>query len=185
MELSRILYWIFGVIGVLVTIFLIIYLIMLHVNLSDLTEKYNDNHHQLEELQKHQASSSSRGPRGLSGERGPEGPIGKSGGEFLAQGLLRNLESNGSMVVDRLHGSGTASVAFLNKPSYQPNQIWSYLGNHQIRNQYGDCLEGDANTGDVYISGCDSNALKQKWKHNNYGQMSFPEGGICGRESLG
>jgi hypothetical protein len=158
---------------------LIIWIIILYHGLNDLNDKYQANSAQLGVLQNNVAGFNNRGPPGPSGERGPPGPAGPSGGTNLGRGPLRNLDSDGAFVVDRLHGSGKASIAFLNKLSYQPNQIWTYENNNQISNQYGGCLTGDAISGEVYMNGCDANAVGQKWQQNNYGQISLQEGGQC------
>lgn len=179
MELRSKIYIALSVLVISLIAGLLIWIIILYSGLRELNEKYQDNQEQIQKIQKYQASQNNRGPRGSPGERGPQGPVGKSGGTNLSHGPMRNLESNGAYVVDRLHGIGTASVAFLNKLSYQPNQIWTHQSNFQLSNQYGNCLEGDPNTGDVYMAGCDSNSLKQKWKSNTYGQMILEEGGDC------
>jgi len=149
----------------------------LYNNLSQLNEGMKDNENKIETLEKSQASSQDRGPRGPAGVTGPPGPSGKAGGDYQSAGPLRNLQSAGAYVLDRLHGAGPASVAYLNKLSYQPNQIWTYLANNQIQNQYGQCLQGDETTGSVYMAGCDPNSTKQQWSHNNYGQLSSAESG--------
>lgn len=178
-EHSReIIFWI----SVLVAIGLIVsvsVLFGLYKNLSELNKGVNDNDDAIKELQTHKGGSDARGPRGPAGTRGPPGSQGGAGGEFQSTGPLRNLQSSGAYVMDRLHGSGVASIAYLNKLNYQPNQIWTYSGNNQILNKYGQCLEGDSISGNVYMAGCDPNSSKQKWRHNSYGQLSAVDGGEC------
>ena len=177
-EHPQIIFWvsICVVIGLIVSVSV---LFSLYSNLSDLNKGLLDNESSIKELQGYQAGNDAQGPRGPAGLRGPPGPKGGAGGDFQASGPLRNLQSSGAYVMDRLHGSGVASVAYLNKLNYQPNQIWTYSGNNQILNKYGQCLEGDSISGNAYMAGCDPNSSKQKWTHNNYGQLSSVEGGEC------
>jgi len=144
----------------------------LYSNISDLNKSVKENEQKMATLENAQATDNDRGPRGPPGQRGPPGPQGSSGSPYKAMGPLRNLQSSGAYVMDRLHGSGTASISFLNQLSYQPNQIWVYQGNNLIGNQYGECLQGDQTSGNVFMAGCDPNNANQQWKHNNYGQIS-------------
>jgi len=148
-------------------------------NIDSLNKSVQENLSQIQAIEKAQASNDGRGPRGPPGARGPPGPDGRAGATFQAFGPLRNLQSSGGYVMDRLHGSGAASVAYLNKLTYQPNQIWTYLANNQISNKYGECLQGDSNTGNVYMAGCNPNSTAQQWRQNNYGQISLVDGGEC------
>lgn len=162
--------------GMMAVIFILIMAISgaiyMHSRVSKAETAQKETQKQLETLTQHQATSQDSGPRGAAGERGPPGPEGKAGGPYQASGPLRNLQSNGAYVMDRLHGSGIASIAYLNKLNYQPNQIWTLMGSGEIQNKYGQCLEGDKISGNVYMAGCDPNSTKQKWRHNNYGQIS-------------
>jgi len=150
-------------------------------NIDSLQKSVQENLSQIKAIEKATAAGAGTGTgaRGPSGSRGPPGPDGKPGATYQAYGPLRNIQSDGGYVMDRLHGSGAASVAYLNKLTYQPNQIWTYMENNQIVNKYGDCLQGDNNTGNVYMAGCDANNTSQQWKQNNYGQISMVEGGEC------
>ena len=101
---------------------------------------------------------------------GPVGPAGPSGGTFLQNGVLRNVDKI-SMVADRFYGNDLTTGAYLSPQNYSTHQMWTLQSDNTLQNKYdGGCLTSDA-VDNIYISlpkDCDKS---NKWTYSSDGQL--------------
>lgn len=153
----------------------IIWLIVLQTQKGKLEQTNSILEETLKQIETQVASNKNRGPQGPPGKPGPQGLPGTPGATYVARGTLQNVKYQGDLVLDRLHGQGIASVAFLNASNLQPNQQWIYQSDGTIRNQYdGSCLTGDTISRQVFQAGC-AGKPNQNWVFNSYGQLISKE----------
>lgn len=158
-------------IAILLSMVSIIWLIMLQTQKSKIVQTNSILQENLKQIEEKLVSNNMRGPRGPQGQVGRQGEQGQAGATYVARGMIKNVQYQGELVLDRLHGQGPSSLTYLNAPNLQTNQQWLYQADGTIRNQYdGTCLTGDTVSLNVYQAACDNNS-NQQWNLNSNGQL--------------
>jgi hypothetical protein len=97
--------------------------------------------------------------KGIPGPRGPPGPQGEKGtpgGYYLYNGKLLYMdnENNTQMNLDRTYGTGKNSIIFLNNSIPTTNQYWELEKSGLLKNHFGECINADSNSGNVFMDSC-------------------------------